>query len=163
VHRDLATRNILLKSEQHIKLSDFGLSRFEGEILEENDFTVSPRWTAPECLDRNQKILSSADVWSFGVLIWEICSFGGIPYETDTIVNNDSQQLIRLLKRFLIEEGRRLSRPDFCSEGLYDLMCRCWNGNLDKRPRFVDIINDINGMSMIKDRIVSFTREKRKT
>ncbi len=43
VHRDLATRNILLKSEQHIRLSDFGLSRFEGEILEENDFTVSPR------------------------------------------------------------------------------------------------------------------------
>jgi serine/threonine protein kinase len=161
VHRDLATRNILFQNEQHIKLSDFGLSRFAGEILEGSNWTVPPRWTAPECFDRSQKISSSSDVWSFGIVIWEIYSFGAQPYETETITNNHSQQLVRLLKRFLIEQNRRLSRPDYCSESMYDLMCRCWNGNIEKRPRFVDIIDDFNGRSIIKDRIIPFSRDEK--
>jgi len=160
VHRDLATRNILLQDETHIKLSDFGLSRLEGVLPEGKDRILSPRWAAPECLDRRQAISSCSDVWSFGVVIWEIYSFGAIPYEADT--NNNSQELVLLLKRYLIEQGRRLSRPDSCSESVYDLMCHCWNGNSDKRPRFVHIINDLNGMNTRKDCIVPFTREERK-
>ena len=161
VHRDLAARNILLQNEQHIKLSDFGLSRFENVIADEKDCVVSPRWSALECFDRNHKISSSSDVWSFGVVIWEIYSFSAGPYEADT--DNNSQQLVPLLKRFLVEQGRRLSRPNCCSESMYDLMCRCWNGNGDKRPRFVDIVNDFNGTNIIKDCIVPFTREGKKS
>jgi serine/threonine protein kinase len=161
VHRDLATRNILLKDEQHIKLSDFGLSRYEGVIPEGKDYILPPRWTAPEGFVRNQKIVSSSDVWSFGVVIWEIYSFGDVPYDVE--INNDTHQLVRLLKRFLVEQGRRLSRPTSCSESMYDLMCRCWNGDVDKRPGFVDIINDLNGVSTRKDRIIPFTYEERKS
>jgi len=160
VHRDLATRNILLQNETHIKLSDFGLSRPEGVIPDGQDCILPPRWTAPECFVRNQKISSSADVWSFGVVIWEIYSFGAPPYETYT--NNNSQELVGWLKRYLIEQGRRLSRPDSCPESIYDLMCHCWNVNSDKRPRFVDIISDFNGINTRKDCIVPFTHEERK-
>jgi len=159
VHRDLAARNILLLNETHIKLSDFGLSRYEGVLPEAKDCVLSPRWAAPECLDPHQKASSSSDVWSFGVVIWEIFSFGAVPYEADT--KNNSVPLLRLLKRYLIERGRRLSRPDRCSESIFDLMYRCWNISSDKRPCFVDIINDLNGTSGRKDCIVPFTREEK--
>ncbi|CAF1010500.1 unnamed protein product [Adineta steineri] len=164
VHRDLAARNILLKNEKYIKLSDFGLSRFEGVKLDKNDCTVSPPWAAPECFDRQQSLSSLADVWSFGVVIWEIYSFGTKPYEKETNYksNSNSQQLIRLLKQFLVEQGRRLSKPDRCSASMYDLMCHCWNGTISKRPSFEDIINDLNEMILMKDCLAPFTREERK-
>jgi serine/threonine protein kinase len=160
VHRDLAVRNILLKNEKYIKLSDFGLSRLEGIELEGKDCFVPSRWVAPECFDRHATISSSSDVWSFGIVIWEIYSFGATPYEAET--GNSSQPLARLLKRFLVQQNRRLSRPDYCPESLYDLMCRCWNGNISRRLRFVDMINEFNGTSIVKDCIVPFTREERK-
>jgi serine/threonine protein kinase len=160
VHRDLAVRNILLKNEKYIKLSDFGLSRLEGVELEGKDCIIPSRWVAPECFDRHATISSSSDIWSFGIVIWEIYSFGATPYEAET--GNSSQPLVPLLKRFLIEQNRRLSRPDYCPESMYDLLYRCWNGNVSRRPRFVDIINEFNGTSIVKDCIVPFTREERK-
>ena len=160
VHRDLAARNILLHDEQHIKLSDFGLSRYEGVMPESEECILSPCWTAPECFDGKQKLHSSADVWAFGIVIWEIYSLAAAPYHKD--VNEESGQLIRLLKKFLVEQGRRLSRPENCPESMYDLMYCCWNREMDKRPRFVDIINDFNGMSTIKGRLVQFTRDERR-
>ncbi len=89
-------------------------------ISEEKDCILPAGWTAPKCFDRDQKILSSSDVWPFGVVIWEIYSFGTKPYEAE--IHDHSQPLVRLLKRFLVEPDRRLSRPD----SMYDLMCRCW-------------------------------------
>ncbi|CAF1039496.1 unnamed protein product [Rotaria sordida] len=160
VHRDLATRNILLQNEKYIKLSDFGLSRCEGLKLEKNDCIVPIRWSAPECFDRTQIVSSLSDVWSFGIVIWEIYSFGAIPYETD--IHTNSQQSIYLLKRFLIEQGRRLSRPERCSKSIYDLMYRCWNGNITKRPYFVDIIDELNGTNVRNNCIIPFTHEERK-
>ncbi|CAF3950184.1 unnamed protein product [Rotaria sp. Silwood2] len=160
VHRDLATRNILLQNEKYIKLSDFGLSRREGVTLEVNDRIVPARWSAPECFDRTQIVSLSSDVWSFGIVIWEIYSFGAIPYEID--INTNAPQGVRLLKRFLIEQGRRLSRPERCSESIYDLMYRCWNANIAKRPRFVDIIDELNGTNIRRDCIIPFTHEERK-
>ncbi|CAF3406016.1 unnamed protein product [Rotaria socialis] len=160
VHRDLAARNILLQNEKHIKLSDFGLARFEDEKIDKNDNIVPARWSAPECFDRTNEVSSLSDVWSFGIVIWEIYSFGALPYEIET--NNNSQPLIHLLKRFLVEQNRRLSRPQQCSQSVYDLMARCWNGDRHKRPHFVDIINELNGANFVKNCIVSFTREERK-
>ncbi|CAF5169334.1 unnamed protein product, partial [Rotaria sp. Silwood1] len=111
---------------KYIKLSDFGLSRCEGEKLEANDCIVSALWSAPECFDRTQILSSSSD-------------------------------------RFLIEQGRRLSQPERCSESLYDLMYRCWNANIAKRPRFVDIIDELNGTNLRKDSIIPFTHGERKS
>lgn len=159
VHQDLASRNILLYNETHIKLSDFGLSRPEGLLPEGRDFFLSPRWTAPEYLDHHQKISSLSDVWSFGVVIWEIYSFGAVPYENEIKPSKDT--LVPLLKRYLIEQSRRLTRPSDCSPSIYDLICRCLNVNKDKRPCFVDIINELNGTSRSKDCMEPFTREEK--
>ncbi|CAF3476487.1 unnamed protein product [Rotaria sp. Silwood1] len=84
-----------------------------------------------------------------------------MPYEAD--INNNTQQGICLLKRFLIEQGRRLPQPERCSESLYDLMYRCWNANIAKRPRFVDIIDELNGTNLRKDSIIPFTHGERKS
>jgi hypothetical protein len=80
------------------------------------------------------------------------------PYGVET--NKDTQQLVRLLKRFSVEQGRRFVKTNYLFGRM--LMYRCWNGDVDKRPGFVDIINDLNGVSTKKDRIVPFTREGRK-
>lgn len=160
VHRDLAARNLLLRNEQHIKLSDFGLSRDEGMLPERDDCILSPCWTAPECFDGKQTMHSSADVWAFGIVVWEIFALGAVPYRQD--IDEESGQLIRLLKKFLVERGRRLSRPENCPTSMYDLMFCCWNQEADRRPRFFDLINDFNGMSSITSRLVQFNRNERR-
>ena len=161
VHRDLAARNILMCDDSYIKLSDFGLSRSTQSPKEENDCILPLRWTAPECFDRDHKLSSSTDIWSFAVVIWEIYSFGAVPYNAE--IKNDTHQLARQLKRFLVEKGRRLSRPAACTESMYDLMYCCWNEDANKRPQFVDIIHDFNATAAIKDRLVPYTREERAT
>ncbi|UJR08174.1 hypothetical protein I4U23_012447 [Adineta vaga] len=163
VHRDLATRNLLLRNEQHIVLSDFGLSRSEGEVLKGKECVVSPCWAAPECFTREQKVSSSSDVWAFGVVIWEMFSFGSKPYEKETNINENthSQQIVSILKKFLIQQGRRLTKPDSCSNGMYDLMCRCWNNDVSQRPSFFEIVEELNNNSMMKDRLKSFSKEEK--
>ena len=159
VHRDLAARNILMRDESYIKLSDFGLSRSTQSPMEQDDCILPLRWTAPECFDRNQTLSSSTDIWSFAVVIWEIYSFGAVPYSAE--IKSDTHQLARHLKQFLAEKKRRLTRPAACSESMYDLMCSCWNEDVNKRPQFVDIIHDFNATAVINDRLVPSTSEER--
>lgn len=129
VHRDLAARNILLASRNQAKISDFGLSRALGS---ENDcYQASQggkwpiKWYAPESY--NHGLFSHAsDVWSFGVTLWEMFSLGEPPFYD--LRGVDAIQLI--------EEGKRLLKPQLCPDHVYKIMESCWNYKPKDRPCF---------------------------
>uniref|UniRef100_UPI00398E7A96 ephrin type-A receptor 2 isoform X2 n=1 Tax=Pristiophorus japonicus TaxID=55135 RepID=UPI00398E7A96 len=134
VHRDLAARNILVNSQLVCKVSDFGLSR----VLEddtEGTYTTSGgkipiRWTAPEAI-AYRKFTSASDVWSFGIVVWEVLSYGERPYWD--MSNHEVMKSIN--------EGFRLPAPMDCPSAIYQLMMQCWQQERTKRPKFCDIVN----------------------
>ncbi|XP_047663313.1 ephrin type-A receptor 2 [Tachysurus fulvidraco] len=134
VHRDLAARNILVNSNLECKVSDFGLSR----VLEddpEGTYTTSGgkipiRWTAPEAI-AYRKFTSASDVWSFGIVMWEVMAFGERPYWD--MSNHEVMKAIN--------EAFRLPAPMDCPSAVYQLMLQCWLQDRSKRPRFQDILS----------------------
>ena len=137
VHRDLAARNVLIDIDWTPKISDFGLSR----ETEESFYNVRTggkipiRWTAPEAI-AYRKFNEASDVWSFGVLVWEVTSYGKVPYSG--IENFD------VLGE--VQAGYRLEKPDSCPATLYDLMLTCWRSDCDLRPKFTDIKMKLNDL-----------------
>ncbi|XP_069317106.1 proto-oncogene tyrosine-protein kinase receptor Ret isoform X2 [Eulemur rufifrons] len=143
VHRDLAARNILVAEGRKMKISDFGLSR---DVYEEDSYVkrskgrIPVKWMAIESLF-DHIYTTQSDVWSFGVLLWEIVTLGGNPYP-----GIPPERLFNLLKT-----GHRMERPDNCSEEMYRLMLQCWKQEADKRPVFADISKELEKM-MVKSR-----------
>ncbi|XP_077054166.1 ephrin type-A receptor 2a isoform X2 [Siphateles boraxobius] len=134
VHRDLAARNVLVNSNLECKVSDFGLSRVL-EDFPEGTYTTTGgkipiRWTAPEAI-AYRKFTSASDVWSFGIVIWEVMSSGERPYWD--MSNHEVMKSIN--------EGFRLPAPMCCPSAVNQLMLQCWTQDRSKRPRFVDIVN----------------------
>uniref|UniRef100_A0A673GEC2 receptor protein-tyrosine kinase n=1 Tax=Sinocyclocheilus rhinocerous TaxID=307959 RepID=A0A673GEC2_9TELE len=134
VHRDLAARNVLVNSNLECKVSDFGLSRVL-EDYPEGTYTTTGgkipiRWTAPEAI-AYRKFTSASDVWSFGIVMWEVMSFGERPYWD--MSNHEVMKSIN--------EGFRLPAPMGCPSAVNQLMLQCWMQDRSKRPRFVDIVN----------------------
>ncbi|XP_065077728.1 tyrosine-protein kinase receptor torso-like [Ochlerotatus camptorhynchus] len=136
VHRDLAARNVLVCSNKVVKISDFGLSR---DIYQENLYRKTGtgklpiKWLALESLS-HQVYTSQSDVWSYGILLYEIFTLGGNPYPLLS-----TSDLIMELKR-----GYRMEKPDSCSKELYDLMLSCWSALPIDRPTFVTIQNRLD-------------------
>jgi tyrosine-protein kinase len=134
IHRDLAARNILLMSIQQVKISDFGLSR---ALKEEADYYKASnrdrwpiKWYAPESI--NYGIFTHAsDVWSYGILLWEMYSFGEQPYGDQS----NGSQIIGY-----VEDGKRLSKPIKCSDSVYALISLCWSYDPKNRPAFHEIV-----------------------
>ncbi|XP_035216226.1 proto-oncogene tyrosine-protein kinase receptor Ret-like [Stegodyphus dumicola] len=132
VHRDLAARNVLLAKRKVAKISDFGLSRdvYEGETyLKKSKGRVPVKWMAIESLE-DQIYTSKSDVWSFGIVMWEIMMQGATPYPGVT-----PQRLYNLLKA-----GYRMSKPDSCSDEVYHLMRQCWRDVPHERPSFKELV-----------------------
>ncbi|XP_077372269.1 tyrosine-protein kinase CSK-like [Festucalex cinctus] len=123
VHRDLAARNVLLSEELVAKVSDFGLTKKVSSLEDTNKLPV--KWTSPEAL-KEKKFSTKSDVWSYGVLLWEIYSFGRMPYP-----KIQSKHVVSHL-----ETGYRMPSPDGCPEALYDIMKCCWHLNPESRPSF---------------------------
>uniref|UniRef100_A0A914E6D4 receptor protein-tyrosine kinase n=1 Tax=Acrobeloides nanus TaxID=290746 RepID=A0A914E6D4_9BILA len=134
IHRDLATRNVLVKKRDHIEVTDFGLSA----VLHQNLILPSKmpyRWVAMELLDQpRDKALyfEATDVWSFGVTCWEILTFASIPYEG---VRLDGPNVLSSLYTYL-KNGNRLIRPVNCSLELYQTLLLCWAPNPITRHNF---------------------------
>lgn len=129
VHRDLAARNILLASMHQAKISDFGLSR--ALRPDDNYYQASQggkwpiKWYAPESFNFGT-FSHASDVWSFGVTLWEMFSYGQPPYGV--------MQGVEVIK--MIGDGQRLARPDNCPDHVYVMMENCWHYNPKERPTF---------------------------
>eukprot|EP00040_Diaphanoeca_grandis_P027610 m.157406 g.157406 ORF g.157406 m.157406 type:complete len:860 (-) comp31055_c0_seq1:371-2950(-) len=132
IHRDLATRNVLVDSENRAKVADFGLSKRldgpEDHYSMKTDRALPYRWLAPEVLS-NFKFTTATDVWSFGITGWEIASLGGFPYD-----GIDDATLLKMLKN-----GVRLTKPNGCPVAWFKVIQSCWDIAPEERPTFVEI------------------------
>ncbi|XP_078346182.1 uncharacterized protein LOC144631592 isoform X3 [Oculina patagonica] len=139
IHGDLAARNVFIDENNVAKLGDFGLARDIsdcGIYTKTSNGKVPWRWLSLESL-RDLVYTTQSDVWSFGILLWEIATYGEVPYPDITT----PAALINFLS-----SGNRMPRPDHCSEELYALMLPCWMENPFMRPTFNDITKQIKYM-----------------
>ncbi|KAF8571379.1 hypothetical protein P879_00207 [Paragonimus westermani] len=157
VHRDLAARNILIGERFVVKIADFGLTRSVSDYYKKTS-TVSLcaarlyvhisekgrlpiKWMAPESLF-DRIYTTKSDVWSFGVLLWEIFTLGSVPYPSIA-----PERLLPML-----QDGYRNECPPLANEDVYQLMLRCWSQVPDERPEFCDIVSylDIRKQSSLE-------------
>ncbi|KAK6752466.1 hypothetical protein RB195_003720 [Necator americanus] len=136
IHRDLAARNVLVFGPKKVKISDFGLSRSlgVGEDYYRSEFSTSLKlpiaWCAPECINF-LKFTSASDVWSYGVTLWEMFSYGEMPWNGKT-----GAEILQLID----QKREHLGRPTSCPEDMYAMMEECWNYAPIKRPTFAQIM-----------------------
>ncbi|XP_029290542.1 hepatocyte growth factor receptor isoform X2 [Cottoperca gobio] len=140
VHRDLAARNCMLDESYTVKVADFGLARdvYDKEyysVHNKSGVKLPVKWMALESL-QTHKFTTKSDVWSFGVLIWELMTRGAPPYSD---VNSFD------ITVFLLQ-GRRLLQPEFCPDSLYTVMVECWHPKPERRPSFSDLVASISAI-----------------
>ncbi|XP_038066560.1 tyrosine-protein kinase receptor Tie-1-like [Patiria miniata] len=135
IHRDLAARNILLDSQLVAKVSDFGLSRGEDIYVQMSRTRVPTRWLSLESL-ASKIYTPKSDVWSFGILLWEIATLGATPYE-----DTKSKDLLSRLK-----SGYRMPKPSSCDDEFYNLMLLCWQEDPAHRPHFKKLVARLTSM-----------------
>ncbi|KAM8930116.1 tyrosine-protein kinase receptor Tie-1 [Pelodytes ibericus] len=128
IHRDLAARNVLVGENLAAKIADFGLSRGEEVYVKKTMGRLPVRWMAIESLNYSVYTTKS-DVWSFGVLLWEIVSLGGTPYCGMTCAE--------LYEK--LPQGYRMEKPRNCDDEVYELMRQCWRDRPYERPPFNQI------------------------
>uniref|UniRef100_A0A671SHS3 Tyrosine-protein kinase JAK1 n=1 Tax=Sinocyclocheilus anshuiensis TaxID=1608454 RepID=A0A671SHS3_9TELE len=153
IHRDLAARNVLVENESTVKIGDFGLTKSikdnEGYYTVKDDLDSPVFWYAPECLI-HCKFYRASDVWSFGVTLYELLTYCDTSCSPMSVFlkmigpTHGQMTVTRLVK--VLEEGKRLPKPDGCSDRLYSLMRRCWEATPEKRIEFKGLITDFQQM-----------------
>ncbi|XP_039203556.1 fibroblast growth factor receptor 3 isoform X4 [Crotalus tigris] len=136
IHRDLAARNVLVTEDNVMKIADFGLARDVHNIdyyKKTTNGRLPVKWMAPEALF-DRVYTHQSDVWSFGVLLWEIFTLGGSPYPGIPV-----EELFKLLK-----EGHRMDKPANCTPDLYMIMRECWHAVPSQRPTFKQLVEDLD-------------------
>jgi len=147
IHRDLAARNVLVGERETCKVTDFGMAR---DVQQDNIYErkskgrLPVKWTAMEALLYGTYSAKS-DVWSYGVLLYEIFTIGGSPYP-----RMDGRKIVHWLQR-----GHRMSKPQHVTEKLYGIMTKCWQENPDKRPTFTELRNELKQMENQHKRLIS--------
>lgn len=139
IHRDLAARNILLSENNVVKICDFGLARDiykDPDYVRKGDARLPLKWMAPEAIF-DKIYTTQSDVWSFGVLLWEIFSLGASPYPG---VQIDEDFCCRL------KEGTRMRPPEYCTPEIYQTMLDCWQGVPTDRPTFTDLVERLGDL-----------------
>lgn len=139
IHRDLAARNVLVGENNIVKLADFGMSRnVESDYYKKtSDDRVPVKWMAPESI--SERIYTSlSDVWSFGILLWEIYSYGKSPYHEYSAVEAIAA----------VSAGYRLPKPDDCPDLVYMMMLRMWMFNPRDRICFTDIYAELESVDL---------------
>uniref|UniRef100_A0A8C2FCD0 Receptor protein-tyrosine kinase n=1 Tax=Cyprinus carpio TaxID=7962 RepID=A0A8C2FCD0_CYPCA len=155
VHRDLAARNVLVKNPNHVKITDFGLARLLD--IDEKEYhadggKVPIKWMALESI-LHRKFTHQSDVWSYGVTVWELMTFGMKPY--DQIPAREIPDLL--------ERGDRLPQPFNCTEDVYMIMVKCWMIDPDSRPRFKELVEEFSLMARDPARYVVILNDDQKS
>lgn len=135
IHRDLGARNVLVSNGKLLKICDLGFGRDlnkRPEYEHKGNARLPVKWMSPESIFLSVYTVQS-DVWSYGVLLWEIFSLGELPYPQVPV-----SQFCSDLKR-----GRRLNKPDHASEEIFSLMCQCWEKSADCRPSFSSLLDSV--------------------
>ncbi|CAF2321888.1 unnamed protein product [Rotaria sp. Silwood2] len=142
VHRDVAASNVLIADDNTAKVADFGLAKFvettgkengnkdsNGNIITTEKIKCRTKWTAPEALE-SKRYTHKSDMWSFGILVWEIFSYGRCPYPripaNDVLLN--------------LKQGHRMEPPDGCPQEVGDIMRQAWLADPDRRPSFSQVL-----------------------
>ena len=142
IHRDLSARNCLLSDDMRAVVSDFGLSK---ELIDKTYYKsyssgdIPVRWMAIESITQ-RKYSTSSDVWSYGVLVWELMTRGEYPYK-----DIDKWYLIP----FFLQQNKRLTKPAEGDPDIYQLCLDCWHLNPLLRPNFSDIVVKVSDMRSI--------------
>uniref|UniRef100_A0A4W3JCV7 receptor protein-tyrosine kinase n=1 Tax=Callorhinchus milii TaxID=7868 RepID=A0A4W3JCV7_CALMI len=139
IHRDLAARNILLSKNNVVKICDFGLARDiyrDPDYVRKGDARLPLKWMAPETIF-DKIYTTQSDVWSFGVLLWEIFSLGASPYPGVQI----DEEFCRRLK-----DGTRMRCPGYATPEIYQTMLDCWHGNYKERPVFSELVEHLGNL-----------------
>ncbi|XP_046852957.1 fibroblast growth factor receptor 2-like [Xenia sp. Carnegie-2017] len=132
IHRDLATRNILVTDNYVIKIADFGLARDVGkdsQYIKTSTGLLPVKWMAIEAIIQ-RLFTEKSDVWSFGIVLWELFTLGGTPYP-DVLPTEVADLLAR---------GHRMEPPHACPEEISTLMMKCWHADKDCRPTFSELV-----------------------
>ena len=141
IHRDLAARNCLLDDTLMVKISDFGLTK---QILDktyyrtQTQFQLPLKWLAIESLEHSVYTLKT-DLWSYGVLLWELMTRGQTPY-----VTVQPFELLHYLKC-----GKRLEQPPCCPDEVYAICLECWSPEPNERPEFSEIITRLEALCCV--------------
>ncbi|CAH3163762.1 unnamed protein product, partial [Pocillopora meandrina] len=149
IHRDLAARNVLVGQKETCKVTDFGMAR---DVQQENIYErktkgrLPVKWTAYEALLYG-KYTTKSDVWSYGVLLYEIFTIGGSPYP-----RMDGRKIANLL-----QDGYRMPKPQHVDEKLYQIMMKCWKNDPDARPTFTELKNQLKDMETLHKKLINMT------
>lgn len=144
IHRDLAARNVLvfLTSPPHVKVADIGLGRLSanGQSVVGTHVGVVPvRWAPIEAISERRKWqLELSDVWSFGVLLWEIYTRGFVPYD---MIQTDGEVAAHVCR------GGRLEQPAECPDAVFQVMQACWAQRPQERPNFSTLTSWLQGIA----------------
>nr|KAF6432572.1 tec protein tyrosine kinase [Rousettus aegyptiacus] len=135
IHRDLAARNCLVNEAGVVKVSDFGMARYvlDDQYTSSSGAKFPVKWCPPEVFNYS-RFSSKSDVWSFGVLMWEVFTEGRMPFEKNT-----NYEVVTMVTR-----GHRLHRPKLASKYIYEVMLRCWQEKPEGRPSFEDLLRTID-------------------
>ncbi|PRP88303.1 hypothetical protein PROFUN_03412 [Planoprotostelium fungivorum] len=131
LHRDLAARNLLIDGSGSVKISDFGLSKVN-DFYDTTSKTIPYRWSAPEVI-KNQHSSRASDIWSFGVVVWEIFSMGRTPY----LEMSNSEVIDH------VTSGGRLKKPERCPDRMWNIVVECWHEDPQKRPNISEICESV--------------------
>lgn len=140
LHRDLASRNILVSRDKICKVADFGFARRVNDECVYQRSSANPipvKWMAPEATTEN-RYTTKSDVFSLGIVMWEIVTLGATPYE-----NMTSNEAVEFVKA-----GGRLERPKHCKDELFDIMSACWHQDPDERPTFKEVSKQLEKLCL---------------
>lgn len=148
VHRDLAARNCMISDDLTVKVGDFGMTRdiYETDYYRKGNKGLLPiRWMAPESL-KDGVFSSQSDVWSYGVVLWEIATLAEQPYQ-----GHSNEQVLHD-----VIAGRKLETPLYCPETLKSIMVACWKRRPNDRPTFINIVSQLEHFTDEEFHKVSF-------